>query len=201
MATTAVFFDIGGVVLTNGWDRSSRRQAAETFRLDWDEFEERHELVVSDFETGRIGLEDYLDRTVFYEPKAFAREQFRDFIFAQSKPYPQALAVVGALARAKRCLVATLNNESSDLNLYRLERFRLRDYFDVFLSSCYLGVRKPDERIYRLALQITQRREDECLFIDDRALNVECAERIGMRTLRYRDAEQLQEKLRSEGVL
>ncbi len=200
-ATTAVFFDVGGILLTNGWDRPARRRAAEQFHLNWDEFEERHESVVADFETGRIGIEGYLDCAVFHEPKTFKREEFRDFMFAQSQPHPRALAVARALARARRCLLATLNNESLDLNRHRIERFRLRDCFDVFLSSCYLGVRKPDERIYRLALQLTQRRNEECLYIDDRPLNIECARRIGMRAFRYSDAAQLEELLRSEELL
>jgi putative hydrolase of the HAD superfamily len=197
---TAVFFDVGGVLLTNGWDRSARRRAAGALHFDWDEFEERHELVVADLETGRIGLDEYLGRTLFYQPREFTREQANAFILAQSQPCPGVLEAVATLERGKRCLLATLNNESLDLNRYRIERFRLRDYFDVFLSSCYLGVRKPDERIYRLAMEITQRRGEECLFVDDRALNVECAAHLGMRTLQYRDAAQLEEELRRNGL-
>lgn len=198
---TAIFFDVGGVLLTNGWDHLARQRAAEAFQFDWDEFEERHKLVVADFETGRTGLDEYLDRTVFNESKVFTREQFKDFIQMQSKPCNEALAVAGAVARTKRYLLATLNNESAELNQYRIDHFGLRDYFDVFLSSCYLGVRKPDERIYRLALQIAQRHESECLFIDDRARNAECAERLGMNVHHYRDAAQLEIELRSRGVL
>ncbi len=200
-ATTAVFFDVGGVVLTNAWDRPARLRAAENFQLDWDTFEERHQAVVADFETGRMRLESYFEHTVFHEPRTFTREQFQEFMLEQSKPCPPGLAVLERLARAKRCLLATLNNESLDLNRHRIERFRLRDFFEVFFSSCYLGVRKPDERIYRLALEITQRRADECLFVDDRPLNVECAARIGMRTLRYTDAPELEQRLRDDALV
>jgi len=200
-AISAVFFDVGGVVLTNGWDRTARRRAAQAFHFDWDEFEERHELVVADFETGRIGLEAYLSSTLFYQPREFTRKQITGFILEQSKTYEPALRVVSALARAKKCLVGTLNNESLDLNRYRIEQFHLRDYFDVFFSSCYLGVRKPDRRIFQLALQITQRTEQECLFVDDRGLNVESAAGLGMPTLRYRDAEQLEAELRRYELL
>jgi putative hydrolase of the HAD superfamily len=200
-AIRAVFFDVGGVVLTNGWDRTARRRAAEAFHFDWDEFEERHELVVADFETGRIGLEAYLSSTLFYQPREFTREQITGFILAQSKAFEPVLQVIGALARAKKCLVGTLNNESLDLNRYRIERFHLRDYFDVFFSSCYLGVRKPDWRIFQLALQITQRTEQECLFVDDRGLNVESAAGLGMPALRYRDAGQLEAELRRYELL
>jgi putative hydrolase of the HAD superfamily len=199
--TTAMFFDVGGVVLTNGWDRSARQRAAQIFGFDWDEFETRHELVVADFETGRIGLKEYLDVTLFYEQRPFARDQFRQFLFAQSQPCPDTLAILEKLAQTKLCLLAALNNESLDLNRYRIEQFHLTNHFQVFFSSCYLGLRKPDPRIYQLALQITQRQQDECLFIDDRSINIEAAARLGMRTLRYQNPQQLEERLRAERVL
>jgi putative hydrolase of the HAD superfamily len=167
-----------------------------TFNFDAEEFEERHELVVSDFDTGRIGTDEYLDRTVFAEPREFTREAFKTFMKDQSLPYPEALAFVAELAQSGRYLLAALNNESRELNRYRIERFHLNDYFSLFFSSCYLGVRKPDEKIYRMVLDVTQRRPEECLFVDDRALNVECAFRVGMRAIRYRNIEGLRAGLR-----
>ncbi|HWQ52409.1 MAG TPA: hypothetical protein VN442_01905 [Bryobacteraceae bacterium] len=153
-ATTALFFDVGGVVLTNGWDRSARLRAA---ALDWDPFEQRHESVVADFETGRIELEDYLDRTVSMSGGCSRANNSGTSCWRNPAACPAALTVVEALARNKRCFMATLNNESLDLNRYRIERFQLRNYLDVFFSSCYCGLRKPDQRFYRLVLQITQR--------------------------------------------
>lgn len=197
---TTLFFDVGGVILTNGWDRSSRHRAAGNFQLDWDEFEDRHELVVSDFETGRMGLEEYLERTVFYRSRAFARDDFVAFLFAQSQPHQEALKIAALLARSRKYFMATLNNESADLNRYRIDHFHLRDYFSAFFSSCYLGVRKPDARIYRLALEITQRDINECLFVDDRALNVECARQLGMRAIHYENAAQLRKEMRRHGI-
>ncbi|MBI3667172.1 MAG: HAD family phosphatase [Acidobacteria bacterium] len=197
---TALFWDVGGVLLSNGWDRAARRRAIDQFRLDREEFEDRHELVVSAFEKGQLGLEDYLKRTVFYEPRAFTRQQFEEFLFAQSKPDPETLNIVDRLARSRKYLLATLNNESQELNEYRISHFGLRTYFMVFFSSCYLGVRKPDEAIYRLALHLTGRTPEECLFIDDRALNVECAQRCGMRTIHFHDPVQLLQDLRLIGV-
>ncbi|MCL5744368.1 MAG: HAD family phosphatase [Acidobacteria bacterium] len=197
---TTFFFDLGGVVMTNGWDRATRRRAVERFHLDGDEFEDRHELLANDFEIGRISLDHYLERTVFYRERPFSRDEFREFLFAQSHVYPEALAVVGALARAGKYLLAALNNESEELNRHRIEKARLRDYFIAFLSSCYLGVRKPDEKIYRLALGITQREAAESLFVDDRALNVESAERLGMRAIRYESPAQLREALRKYAI-
>ncbi len=195
-----LFWDVGGVLLTNGWDRASRRRAVEEFALDWDEFESRHELVNTAFELGQLGLEDYLDRTVFYRSRAFTKQAFEDFMRAQSQPYPETLAVVDRLARSRRYLLATLNNESLELNLYRINRFGLRRHFTAFLSSCFLGVKKPDEAIYKLALQLTQLAPDESVFIDDRALNLECAARLGMRTIHYQNPAQLEQALRESGI-
>ncbi len=197
---TALFWDVGGVLLTNGWDRASRRRAAEEFKLDWEEFEDRHELLVPAFEKSQLTLEDYLERTVLYRPRAFAKQTFKDFMFSQSESYPETLAIVDRLARSRKYLLATLNNESLELNLYRINHFALRNYFTVFFSSCFLGVKKPDEAIYRLALQITQRSAEESLFIDDRALNLECARRCGMHTIQYQNPGQLQHELREMGV-
>ena len=117
----------------------------------------------------------------FCQPRAFTEDEFKAFMLAQSQPYPEALAFIAELARSGQYLLATLNNESKELNDYRIERFHLRDYFALFFSSCFLGIRKPDEKIYRLALDVIQRGPEECLFVDDRTLNVNCARRLGMR--------------------
>ena len=192
---TALFFDVGGVLLTNAWDQPARRKAAEHFKLDWEEFQARHENIVYDFEIGRVGLGEYLDRSVFYRPRAFTRDDFSDFMYSQSQPYPEALALIGELAHSRTYLLATLNNESAELNRYRIQRFQLNNYFALFFSSCFLGVRKPDEKIYRLALEVTQRSPEECLFIDDRASNVQSARRVGMRAIKYQNTAELRQEL------
>ena len=197
---TALFWDVGGVLLTNGWDRAARRRATEQFKLDWEEFEDRHELMVPDFEGGRLTLDEYLQRTVFYRARSFGREEFKASMFAQSQPLPEVLALAARLANSGKYLMATLNNESLELNLYRIQQFRLRDYFNAFFSSCFLGVKKPERAIYRLASQITQRSLEECLFIDDRALNLECAQHLGMRTVHYQDPTQLRRELQEHGI-
>jgi putative hydrolase of the HAD superfamily len=197
---SALFWDMGGVILTNAWDRSARRRAAEKYQLDWEDFEDRHELLLHAFETGEASLEEYLNRVVFYRQRPFTREEFKAFLFEQSKPCSEALALLGGVAAQKKYLLAALNNESLELNHYRIEKFRLRNYFEVFLSSCYLGVRKPGADIYRLALHITQREPGECLFIDDRSLNLECARELGMRTIHFQNSNQLREDLLRSGV-
>lgn len=197
---TALFWDVGGVLLTNGWDASSRREAARRFGLDWEDFEDRHQLVVTAFETGRMSLDEYLQRTVFEQPRAFGAEEFKAFMFAQSSPHPDAIALVDRLARIGRHLLATINNEPLELNLYRIQQFGLRRYFAAFFSSCFLGVKKPEDAIFRLALHITQRDPAESLFIDDRPLNLECAGRLGMRTVHYQHPAQLQRELEKAGI-
>jgi putative hydrolase of the HAD superfamily len=197
---TALFFDIGGVLLTNGWDRDSREAAAKKFHLDWEEFEDRHELVLHAFEVGEMGLEEYLDRVIFYRRRDFTRQEFKHFIYAQARPMPKSLALMGRIAKPRKYLISALNNESRDLNAYRIDKFHLREYFETFLSSCYLGVRKPDKAIYTQALSITQRQPDECVFVDDRALNLECAQELGMHTIQFKSAAQLEKDLEQLGV-
>ncbi len=197
---SALFWDVGGVLLTNGWDRASRRRAAEEFDLGWDEFQERHDLVVTDFERGRISLDEYLRCTVFHRDRSFTAEAFKDFMFAQSKPHAATLAIVERFAGDRKYMLATLNNESLELNLYRIEKFGLRDYFDLFLSSSFLGVMKPEEAMYRLALHVTQRDPANCVFIDDRELNVERAALVGIQAIHYQNPEQLRHDLQELGV-
>ncbi|MFZ0334745.1 MAG: HAD family phosphatase [Candidatus Acidiferrales bacterium] len=197
---TALFFDIGGVLLTNGWDRDSRMAAAKEFHLDWKDFEDRHELVLHAFEVGDMSLDEYLDRVIFYCKRDFTRQEFKDFIYGQAQAMPESLALMRRLVKPRRYLISALNNESRDLNAYRIDKFHLREYFDVFLSSCYLGVRKPDKAIYEQALNITQRRGEETVFVDDRALNLECARELGMRTIQFTNAAQLEAELKELGV-
>lgn len=197
---TTVFFDVGGVLLTNGWDRHSRRATIDAFELDWEEFRDRHDFVAHDFEIGRMDLDQYLRRTVFYRERRFPPEEFVALMKAQSAELPGSLDVVAELSAAGITL-ATLNNESRELNEHRIEKFGLQRYFTVFLSSCYLGVKKPEAAIYRLAFQLTQRRPEECLFVDDRSLNLECALDEGLGGIRFESAEQLRAEFVSLGVL
>jgi putative hydrolase of the HAD superfamily len=196
----ALFWDVGGVLLTNAWDRTQREAALERFRLDRDEFADRHELVVSSFERGKISLDEYLDRTVFYRSRPFTREEFTKFMYSLSQPNTEALAFAKNLTNSGKYLMGTINNESRELNAYRIEKFGMRSIFKVFVSSCFVGLRKPEEGIYRLALDTTQQAPDECCFIDDRALNLEVAKRLGMHTIEMDHVEQLREELHKLGV-
>jgi putative hydrolase of the HAD superfamily len=197
---TTLFWDIGGVILTNGWDRESRKEAAATFHLDWDEFQDRHDLSFPAFDSGQITLNEYLERTLFYRTRPFSREEFTAFMFAQSKEYPETRAILDKVTSSREYFVGTINNEPLELNQYRIEAFDLRRNFLVFFSSCYVHSRKPEETIFRVALEVTQRPPGQCLFIDDRPLNLESPRKLGMNTIHHQDADQLRAELRKFGV-
>ena len=140
---SAVFSDVGGVLLTNGFDRGERARAVEQFGLDDADFEGRHQMLSAALETGRLDLDEYLDRTIFYRPRPFRKQAVRDFMYALSEALPDSLALMARLAETRKVFLATLNNESRELNLHRIQKFGLRHYFSVFFTSCYLGVTKP----------------------------------------------------------
>ncbi len=197
---SAIFWDLGGVLLTNAWDRAQRERALAQFQLDPVEFGDRHEMVVSSFERGKISLDEYLDRTVFYRPRPFGHDTFKEFMFSLSQAQPGALELARKLAQSGKYFMSTINNESTELNRYRIETFGLRKIFSLFVSSCFVGFRKPEEGIYRLALEVTQRSPESCCLIDDRALNLEAAKRLGMHTIEMETVGQLQQELEKLGV-
>ena len=197
---TAIFWDIGGVLLSNAWDREQRQRTLKQFDLDDVEFESRHEMLVSSFERGKITLQEYLERTIFYRPRSFTLDAFKKYMFSLSQPIPETLQLANELSRSGKYLMSTINNESKELNLFRIKTFGLREIFSLFVSSCFVGLRKPEEAIYRLALDITQRPPEECCFVDDRPLNLDSASRLGMHVIRMENAEQLSQELESLGV-
>jgi putative hydrolase of the HAD superfamily len=197
---TTLFWDIGGVILTNGWDRESRKAAAAAFHLDWEDFQDRHDLSFPAFDSGQITLNQYLDRTLFYRPCAFTREEFSAFMFAQSREFPDVRAILDKVSDSGKYFVGAINNEPLELNQYRIEAFQLRRNFLVFFSSCYVRSRKPEETIFRVALEVSQRPPEQCLFIDDRPLNLESPRRLGMNTIHHQNAEQLRSELGKCGV-
>lgn len=178
---TALFLDIGGVLLTNGWDRRSRALAAEKFGLDREEVDERHHLTFDTYEEGKLTLDEYLKRTVFHRPRPFGPEEFKEFIFAQSRPFPQTIALMSALKARHRLKVATVSNEGRELTVHRIRTFGLGGLVDFFVSSCFVHFRKPDEDIYRIALDIAQADPARTVYIDDRPLFVEVARGLGIR--------------------
>src|SRR5580693_7409050 len=164
---TTLFLDIGGVLLTDGWAMASRKQAAEQFGLDWNEMEVRHHLTFDTYEEGKLTLDEYLSRVVFYQKRSFSRAQFRKFMFAQSKPFPEMIELVRLLKSKYGLKIAVVSNEGRELNAHRIQTFKLDSFVDFFISSCFVHFRKPDEDIFRMALDIAQVPASRAVYIDD----------------------------------
>lgn len=200
MQVTALFLDIGGVLLTNGWDRRSRRRACDEFGLDYEEVNERHHLTFDTYEEGRISLDTYLDRVVFYEERSFSREQFRTFMFAQSKPFPQMIDLVRGLKARYRLKTTAVSNEGRELTLQRIRKFALDTVIDVFVSSCFIHRRKPDDDVFELALDLTQTPRAEAVYIEDRALFADIARGLGIRSVHHTSYESTRAALEELGL-
>lgn len=197
---TTLFFDVGGVLLTNGWDTAARNRAIEVFGLDALDFHTRHGMVKTAFETGRLSLDAYIEKTVFYVERPFSREEFRACMLDQSRRLGETLDWVRSLADSRKYRLFTLNNESRELHEHRVRTFNLCPIFAAFLTSCYLGQVKPDEDIYRNARGIAGCGTGEAVFIDDRSVNVETAIRLGFRAIQFQGLDALRAELASLGI-
>jgi putative hydrolase of the HAD superfamily len=197
-----ILFDVGGVLLTNGWDTRERAHAIEHFHLDAAGFEARHHAADPAWERGAISMQAYLDAVVFNEPRSFTPDDLFAFMRAQSKVLPDgALGILKELSASNKCMLGALNNEARETNQYRFEAFGLFNFFKVALSSCYLGLRKPDLAIYEAALDILGRPAERILFIDDRVENAAAAAQAGMKAIRFEGETSLRKELTSLGVL
>ncbi len=172
---TTLFLDIGGVLLTNGWDHSIRRNAAEQFNLDYDEMNERHHLTFDTYEEGKLSLDEYLNRVIFYQKRPFSPEEFKAFMFQQSQPYEDMISLIRALKIQYGLQVAAVSNEGRELAIYRVQHFNLGTFIDFFISSCFVHYRKPDADMYQIAMDIAQVQAEHVAYIDDRAMFVEVA--------------------------
>lgn len=177
---TTLFLDIGGVLLTNGWDHNIRKSAADQFGLDYDEMNERHHLTFDTYEEGKLSLDGYLNRIVFYQDRSFSRDEFKQFMFAQSQPFPKMIELMSKVKAQYGLQVAAVSNEGRELTTYRVQQFKLGTVIDFFISSSFVHYRKPDEDMYRIALDIAQVRPEQVVYIDDRAMFVEVARGLGI---------------------
>ncbi len=177
---TTLFVDIGGVLLTNGWDNSARKRAAEKFDLDFEEMNERHHLTFDTYEAGKLSLDEYLNRIVFCRKRSFSRDEFKAFMYAQSQPFPEMIELVRGLKSRYGIEVAAVSNEGRELTMYRVQKFNLGAVIDFFISSCFVHYRKPDEDMYRIALDIAQASPERVVYIDDRPMFVEVAQGLGI---------------------
>lgn len=197
---TTLFLDIGGVVLSNGWDHHARRRAAKAFALEYAELEQRHRAAFEVFETGKLTLDEYLGLVVFHHKRSFTRARFRRFMFAQSHPHPEMLALVARLKTVHELKVVVVSNEARELNAYRIRTFGLAELADGFVSSCFVGLRKPDPQIFRLALDFAQAAPAQVVYLDDTEMFVEIAARMGIHSVHHVDARSTAAKLAALGL-
>jgi putative hydrolase of the HAD superfamily len=200
LPVTTLFVDVGGVLLTNGWDHLARKRAAKHFKLPWAEMDERHRLVFETHEEGKLSFEEYLGWIVFHEKRPFTRNQFRDFMFSQSKPFPKMLDLVARLKARHGLRIVIVSNESRAVNAHRIDTYNLDRLADTFISSCFVGMRKPDIAIFKLALDLAQTPPERAIFIDNTEMFVKIAESLGIRGLLHVDYESTRETLAACGL-
>jgi len=192
---TTMFLDIGGVLLTNGWDQHARLLAAQTFDLDYDELNQRHHLTYDTYETGKISLDEYLKRIIFYQPQSFSKEKFINFIFQYSQPYQDMIDLIHHIKTEYHLKTVAVSNEGRELTLYRIDKFKLHEFIDSFVSSCFIHLRKPDEDMYQLALDISHTLPENALYLDDRLMFIEVAQGLGIHTIHHQNFANTQAKL------
>jgi putative hydrolase of the HAD superfamily len=197
---TTLFLDVGGVLLTNGWDRITRRRACQTFQLDPEEVNERHHLTYDTYEVGKLSLDEYLKRLVFYEKRAFSPDDFKKFMFAQSQPHPEMLEFVRRLKTAYNLKLAVVSNEGRELTVYRIKKYGLGSFVDFFIASSLVHFRKPDEDIYRIALDIAQVPPEQVAYLDDRRMFVEVARGLGIHGIHHTGLEPTKKALAALGL-
>jgi putative hydrolase of the HAD superfamily len=197
---TTLFLDIGGVLLTNGWDRNIRIRAAEKFGLDQDEMNERHHLTFDTYEEGKLSLDEYLNRVVFYQDRSFSPEEFKAFMYAQSQPFPEMIGLMQALKAHHGLQVAAVSNEGRELSVFRVQHFKLGSFIDFFISSCFVHYRKPDADIYRIALDVAQVSPEQVIYIDDRPMFVEVAQSLEIKGIIHTGVENTRKALEGLGL-
>lgn len=184
-----VFSDVGGVLLNNGWGHESRQEAAQKFGLNYEEMDVLHDFIFNVYEIGKITLDDYLDTVVFNHPRDFSKDEFKSFMFEQSAELPGLLQWLKDWKRSCGLRLISINNEGRELNNHRIKKFALHDCFDAFISSCEVGMRKPDPGIFTLAMGIAQVSPEECIYFDDRLMLVQAAQKAGIRSYHHHDFE------------
>lgn len=195
-----LFFDIGGVLLSNGWGHESRKEAAQKFGLNYDEVNNLHNFIFNVYEIGGVTLDEYLDTVIFNHPRDFTRQDFKEFVYKQSVELPT-LEWLKEWKKDCGFRIISVNNEGKELNDYRVKKFKLHDFFDAFVSSCEVGLRKPDPAIWKLAMGIAQAQPNQCVYFDDRIMFVNAAQKLGIRAYLHTDLEstkKILEKLKDE---
>jgi len=198
---TTLFLDIGGVLLTNGWDTALRKQTAEHFEVDYNELDHRHRVTYDTYEEGKMSLETYLRQIIFFEPREYTSEDVVSYILEQATAYDDMIGLVKKLRAVYGLRIAVVSNEGREIAEDRIRRFHLKDFVDFFVVSAFVHFRKPDLDIYRLALDVAQVHPTEVAYIEDRPLLCEVAETLGINSVLNRDAATTREKLAALGLV
>lgn len=196
-----LFTDVGGVLLTNGWDHNSRTKAVERFQLDPKETQDRHNMTFDTYEVGKITLDEYLERVVFYTKRYFTKEDFKQFMFEQSQPFDDMLDLVKGLKQKYNLKIAVVNNEGRELNEYRIRKFALNSFVDFFINSSFVHFRKPDVDIFKLAIDVAQVNASETLYLEDRTMFVQVAETVGLRGVHHQNYEDTKKEFEKWGLV
>jgi len=197
---TTLFLDVGGVILSNGWGHESRRLAAEKFNLNLSELEDRHHLTFVTYEEGKLTLKEYLNRVVFYQKRTFTADQFQKFMFDQSTPYTDMIEFIHRLKEQNRLKIAVVNNEAHELNEHRIKKFKLNQFVDFYISSCFIHFRKPDADIFRIALDIAQVAAEHVVYIENTEMFVDVARDLGIRSILHTDYKSTRSELSVLGL-
>jgi putative hydrolase of the HAD superfamily len=196
----AVFTDVGGVILTNGWDSNGRKQAAARFHLDVAEMDSRHRMTFDTYEIGKLSLDAYLDRIVFYEPRTFSKNDFKTFMYSQSQPYPEMLELMRQTKARNGIKLAVVSNEGRELTEYRIQQFGLSEFVDFFVSSCFVHLRKPDVDIFKMAIDMANVPPEQTVYVDDRQLFVEVAATQGLKAIHHTSYEETRQAFQKLGL-
>ena len=180
---SALFVDIGGVLLSDGWGRVQRERAIAEFGLDAGDFGERHHQVWDSYQMGKRSLDEYFERVLFYRPQAVSRATLKKFMFAQSTPCADMLELISKVKAQYDLKVVVVSNEGRELNAHRIRRFRLDELADVFVSSCYVQMLKPDPGMFRLAIDLAQVSPSEVVYLENTAMFVDVARELGIKAL------------------
>ncbi len=198
---TVIFLDIGNVLLTNGWDHNLRRKTAEQFGIEIDELDERHHLTYDTYEEGKLSLDTYLDRVVFYKKRPFTKDEFKEYIYGQTRTFPKMIQLMHELKQRYKLRIGAVSNEGRELMQYRIEQFKLEEFIDFFIGSCFVHIRKPDLDIYRLALDVAQVNPHNVVYIDDRAMFVDVARSLNIRGIVHTGYETTKAALADMGLV
>ncbi len=191
----ALFLDIGGVLMTNGWDHSLRMRTAEKFNVNYEEMNQRHQLIFDTYETGKLTLDEYLKRVIFFETRPYTMQDVKQFIFESARPYTEMINFIKEIKSQYNLKVGVVSNEGRELAVDRIARFELSSFVDFFIISSFVHFMKPDADIYRLAIDVAQVPPSRIAYIDDRPMLIDVAKGLGLQGIHHKSVESTESAL------